>query len=234
MDKTKLIKKMFMSGMEKMMLLTKSAYKKYTHFLSLTIFLFLTLWFAYLKKTIVPKHIMYSYIDSKIPFIEEFVLAYYFWFAYMAIGFLYLGFSSKKDFYRLELFLSLGMTISFIIFIIYPNSQFPRPIVPGRDVFSWLVNFIYNHDGTNNVFPSIHVCNSIGVHIALVNCYKLRDKFLIKSLSFIVTLLICASTVFIKQHSIIDFVGGVILATIIYICIYQTPKLFISSPKIDN
>lgn len=33
-----------------MMLLAKSTYKKYNHFLSLTIFIFLTLWFAYLKK----------------------------------------------------------------------------------------------------------------------------------------------------------------------------------------
>lgn len=216
------------------MLLIKNTYKKYKHFLSLTIFLFLTLWFAYLKKTIIPEHIMYFYLDSQIPFLKEFVVAYYFWFAYMAIGFLYLGFVSKRDFYRMELFLSLGMTISFIIFILYPNAQFPRPSVPGNDVFSWLVNFIYDHDGTNNVFPSIHVCNAIGVHISLINCYELKDKTLLKSLSFVVALSICASTVFIKQHSIIDVVGGVILATIIYIFIYQTPKLFASSPKIDN
>ncbi|ADK15613.1 MULTISPECIES: phosphatase PAP2 family protein [Clostridium] len=217
-----------------MMLLAKSTYKKYNHFLSLTIFIFLTLWFAYLKKTIVSQHIMYSYLDSKIPFVKEFVLAYYFWFAYMSIGFVYLGFVSKIDFYKMELFLSLSMTISFIIFILYPNSQFPRPSVSGKDIFSRLVNFIYDHDGTNNVFPSIHVCNSIGVHIGLINCYKLKDKTLIKNLSLIATLLICASTVFIKQHSIIDIVGGVILAAIIYICIYQIPKLFMSSLKIGN
>lgn len=216
------------------MLLAKNTYKKYKHFLSLTIFIFLTLWFSYLKETIVPKHIMYSYLDSKIPFIKEFVLAYYFWFAYMAIGLLYLGLLSKIDFYRMELFLSLGMVISFVIFILYPNSQFSRPSVTGKDIFSWLVNFIYNHDGTNNVFPSIHVCNSIGVHIGLINCYKLKDKTLIKNLSFTATLLICASTVFIKQHSIIDIFGGVILAAIIYICIYQIPKLCISLLKIVN
>lgn len=216
------------------MLLTKNIYKKYKHFLSLTIFIFLTLWFAYLKKTIVPKHVMYFYLDSKIPFVKEFVLAYYFWFVYMSIGLLYLGFVSKIDFYRMELFLSLGMVISFIIFIIYPNSQFPRPVVTGNDIFSWLVNFIYSHDGTNNVFPSIHVCNTIGVHIGLINCYKLKDNNLIKNSSFVATLLICSSTVFIKQHSIIDIVGGIILALIIYIGIYQLPKLFISSLRLEN
>lgn len=216
------------------MLITKRNYKECRHFLSLTIFIFLILWFVYLKRTIIPKHIMYSYLDSHIPFVKEFVLAYYFWFVYMSVGLLYLGFTSKMDFYRMELFLSLGMVISFIVFILYPNAQFARPSVLGKDVFSSLVNFIYAHDGTNNVFPSIHVCNALGVHTALINCNKLKDKTLLKSLSFVATLLICASTVFIKQHSIIDVVGGVILATIIYICIYQTPKLFVFLPKVDN
>lgn len=213
---------------------TRSIYEKYKHFLTLFIFLFLTLWFAYLKETIVPKHIMYSHIDSYIPFVKQFVLAYYFWFAYMAIGFLYLGIVSKSDFYKMELFLSLGMIISFIIFIVYPNAQFPRPTVQKYDIFSWLVSFIYNHDGTNNVFPSIHVCNAIGVHAALCNCNKLKDKKLLKVASAISVLLICASTVFIKQHSIIDVAGGAILAAIIYIGIYKTPKLFVLLPKIDK
>ena len=68
------------------------------------------------------------------------------------------------------IFLSLSMSISFIIFIIYPNAQFARPTVPGKDIFSWLVNFMYSHDGTNNVFPSVHVCNDIGVYVTLGNC----------------------------------------------------------------
>ena len=216
------------------MLSVTNLYEKYKHFLTLFIFLFLTLWFAYLKATIVPKHIMYYNMDSDIPFVKQFVLAYYFWFVYMAIGFLYLGIHSKSDFYKMELFLSLGMVISFIIFIVYPNAQFPRPTVQGNDFFSWLVNFIYNHDGTNNVFPSIHVCNAIGVHIALVNCEKLKNRILVKSTSFIMVLLICASTVFIKQHSIIDVGGGIVLAAMIYIGIYQIPRLSIRLQKRVN
>lgn len=207
--------------------MNKDFFKSKKHFLTLTIFLILTLWFAYLKKSIIPVHIMDSYIDTKIPFIKEFVVAYYFWFAYMAIGFVYLGFVSKKHFYKLELFLALGMSISFIIFIVYPNAQFPRPVVKGTDVFSFLVNFIYSHDGTNNVFPSVHVCNAIGVHLALINCQDFKNRKVLKYLSLFGMLSICASTVFIKQHSIIDVLGGTILASIIYTCIYLLPKLIL-------
>lgn len=198
-------------------------YNRNKHFLSLFIFLILTLWFAYLKKTIEPQHIMLSKIDNKIPFIKEFVPAYYFWFVYMALGLIYLGRKSIKDFYKMEIFLSLGMIISFIIFIIYPNEQFPRPDVTGKDIFSFLVNFIYSHDGTNNVFPSIHVCNAIGVHLCLINYDKIKDRA--KLLSFTAMILICASTLFIKQHSIIDVIGGAILSGIIYLIVYKLPKL---------
>lgn len=206
--------------------------KKYKHFAYLVmVFIILILWFLHLKETIVPEHIMYSRLDSLIPFVKEFVIAYYFWFAYMALAFIYLGFVSKKDFYRLELFLALGMSVSYIVFILYPNAQFPRPSVPGTDIFSNLVRFIYSHDGTNNVFPSIHVCNSLGVHLALINCSRLKDKRLFKSLSFAVSMSICASTVLIKQHSIIDVAGGTILAFLIYLFIYQLPKLFADSSE---
>jgi membrane-associated phospholipid phosphatase len=217
------------------MLYAKQNYLKYKHFLYLVIvFLFLILWFVHLKETIVPRHIMNSRLDSLIPFIKEFVIAYYLWFAYMAIAFIYLGLAAKSDFYKLELFLALGMSVSYVVFMIYPNAQFPRPAVPGNDIFSMLVNFIYSHDGTNNVFPSIHVCNSIGVHLALVNCEKLKDKILLRSLSFITALSICASTVFIKQHSIIDVAGGTILAFLVYMFIYKLPKLFTDQEDLDS
>jgi membrane-associated phospholipid phosphatase len=144
----------------------------------------------------------------------------------MALGFLYLGLNSKKDFYKMLIFLSLSMSISFIIFMLYPNAQFARPAVPGKDIFSWLVSFIYNHDGTNNVFPSIHVCNAIGVYVALENCYKLKHNRVFRILSFIIMVSISASTVLIKQHSIIDVAGGIGLAIILYLGIYQAPKLF--------
>lgn len=207
------------------MIYEKLSRRKYSHFLLLFVFVFLILWFEYLKATIVPQHIMYSPIDSHIPFVQQFVVAYFFWFTYMAISLLYLGFNSKIDYYKMIIFLSLSMSISYIIFMIYPNAQFPRPIVTNNDIFSKMVLFLYRIDGTNNVFPSIHVANSIGVHCVLVNSDKLKHNYKVKALSLIVMLSICASTVFIKQHSIIDVGGGIILASILYFCIYKMPKL---------
>lgn len=200
--------------------------KKYKHFTILITFVFLILWFEYLKKTIIPKYIIYCGLDSYIPFIKEFIIAYYAWFIYMAFGLVYLGIVAKNDFYRLFMLLVLNMSVAYILYIIFPNGQFARPIVGGNDIFSNMVKFIYSIDETNNVCPSLHVANAIAVQTALINCDKLKSKYLLKKVSFMVMILISASTVFVKQHSIIDVFAGVILALIIYSCVYKMPKIF--------
>jgi membrane-associated phospholipid phosphatase len=200
--------------------------KAYKHFLACSIFLVLVLWFEYLKKTIVPIYIMWSPMDDKIPFLKGFILPYFAWFPYMAVAFIYLGLISKKDYYRLLAFLALNMSISYIIYMIFPNGQFARPTVVGNDIFANLVRYLYSICETNNVCPSIHVANSIGVHVAIISCSKLKDKHLLKWASFILMLLISASTVFVKQHSILDVFAGVLLSGVIYLVVYQLPKLF--------
>ena len=117
--------------------------------------------------------------------------------------------------------------------MIFPNGQFARPSVPGKDVFSQLVLLIYSHDATNNVCPSIHVANAIGVHLALTNysCFKENHK-IANFVSLVLMILISASTVFVKQHSILDVLAGALLSIIVYLGIYQLPKLLASKKAV--
>lgn len=212
----------------------KTLSKKYGHFYLLIIFVILISWFEYLKKTIVPVHIMYCSFDLSIPFVKEFIVPYFFWFIYMALSFLYFGIVSRKEYYRLLKFISLSMCLGYIIFILYPNGQFARPLVVGDDVFSKMVKFLYLTCETNNVFPSLHVANAVGVHLSVAYSDKLKNKPIIKLVSFILLILICASTVFVKQHSIIDVLGGFVLSFVVYMVIYQAPKLFVRKDYIVN
>lgn len=199
--------------------------RKYSHFGAIIVFGFLILWFSYLKKTIVPEHIMFCRLDSFIPFVKEFILAYYFWFIYMAAALIYLGLKSRGEYYRLLILLTLIMSVSYIIFMLYPNGQFDRPIVNGNDIFSVLVRFIYKSDKTNNVFPSIHAANAIGVFFSLYTSESLKGKKVFQSVSFTAMLFICASTVLVKQHSIIDLAGGAVIAFIIIFAVYRLPSV---------
>lgn len=76
-------------------------------------------------------------------------------------------------------------------------------------------------DKCQNVFPSIHVYNSVGCAIAIYKCNDFKHGTLIKAFAIVTAILITLSTMFIKQHSILDVVSACILAIIMYIFVYR-------------
>ena len=76
-------------------------------------------------------------------------------------------------------------------------------------------------DTSTNVFPSIHVYNSIGAHLAVVHTPLLAENKKVRTGSFILCILIILSTVFIKQHSMFDVITAFIMAAVMYLVVYQ-------------
>lgn len=113
------------------------------------------------------------------------------------------------------------MTISMMICTFYPNGTDLRVEVdPNKNVFCYLVQMIHNSDTPANVFPSIHVYNSLGVHISVMNSERLRNHKWVRRSSFIIMVAICMSTVFLKQHSVVDVTGAMVLAYVMYQFVY--------------
>lgn len=184
--------------------------------------------FTYLEKhfDVVSKtHIIHSPIDDMIPFCEFFVIPYIIWFLYIPTVFIFLFYHSKNEFYRLCAYEFLGMSICLLIYFIYPNGLNLRLVEFPRDnVFTDIVRYIYDSDTPTNVCPSIHVFATISAHICLIKSShmqfgKTRQK--IKVISLIITIMICLSTIFLKQHSIIDLVCGALLSFILYFFIFD-------------
>ena len=200
----------------------KKLLKKYGHAWAMGyIFLYLP-WFFWLEKVVVDDYtILHTALDDLIPFNEYFVIPYLLWFLYVAGAVLYFFFTNKQDYYKLCGFLFVGMTICMIIFMVFPNGTDLRvPVDPEKNLCSRLVAMIHAADTSTNVFPSIHVYNSLGVHAAVLNSEALREKPWVRWGSFILMVSICLSTVFLKQHSVVDVMGAMILAYIMYACVY--------------
>lgn len=197
----------------------------YKHFLLLILWIPILACFFYCEGTVVPKHIMYSPLDDYIPFIKEFVIFYIAWYFYIAYGLIYIGFKSKWDFFKLLIFLFGGMCTSYTIYLVYPNCQNLRPNFTGSDIFSSIIKLLYKIDTPTNVFPSLHVFNAIAIDSALRNNASFREKPLGSKISFLLMLLISLSTVFIKQHSIVDTAAGVLLGLLFYIPLYFLQKM---------
>ena len=196
----------------------KQLFHKYKHaWVFLYAFIYFP-WFYYLEKNVTDEfHIIHTAFDEKIPFIEFFVIPYLLWFGFITFALLYFFFTSRNDFYRMTAFLITGMTVFLIISTIYPNGQILRPTEFSRDnIFIDLVRDLYKGDTPTNIFPSIHAYNSIGVHLAVRNSERLKGNKLAQRGTFVLAVLIILSTMFLKQHSVVDVIGAIILAVPAY------------------
>lgn len=199
----------------------KKLLKKYGHVWAMGYFLLYLPWFFWLESVVDDYTILHTALDDFIPFNEYFIIPYLLWFAYVAWAILYFFFTNKQDYYRLCKFLFVGMTICMIIFMVFPNGTDLRvPVDPEKNLCSRLVAMIHAADTSTNVFPSIHVYNSLGVHAAVLNNRTLREKPWVRWGSLILMVSICLSTVFLKQHSVVDVMGAAILAYVMYAWVY--------------
>ncbi len=182
-------------------------------------------WFYLIEKNIDETHpnlhIMNNSIDAAIPFCKYFIIPYMLWFVYIAVSCFFMGYkATDREFVNFALSLIIGTSICFIICMIYPNGLTLRPDTLSDDIFGKLIGMIYASDTPTNVFPSIHVYTSLAIDIALRKCNYLKDRKAIKLCSLILSTLICLSTVLIKQHSITDVLGAIILMGVMYFALY--------------
>ena len=175
-------------------------------------------WFSRLQENVnKPYHVMHTVLDDLIPFNEYFIVPYLMWFLYVAATIAFFFFKNRDDYYRLCTFLFTGMTISLLVCTLFPNGTDFRPAIdPDKNIFCYLVSRLWSIDPCINVFPSIHVYNSVGVHIAVCHSEELKKHPMIVRASGVLMVLICLATMFLKQHSVIDVVGALLMASVIY------------------
>ena len=183
-------------------------------------------WFIYIERhTFAHYSIIHTAVDDLIPFNELFVIPYYTWFLYVSLTLLFFMFSfDVEDYYKNFFFLASGMTIFLVISTLFPNMHHLRPVAFPRDnVLTTLVGVIYSHDTSANLWPSIHVYNSIGSMIAVHKSRRFGTRG--KLISDFIGVSIILSTMFIKQHSVYDVITAFIMAIIFYIVFYHTSVL---------
>lgn len=198
--------------------------KKYRHLWWQAYWLLYLPWFAYLEQTVTKRfHVIHMAVDDYIPFCEYFVIPYFLWFAYIAIGIGYFALKNKKEYYNLCKILFFGMTVFLVISTIYPNGHYLRPTVFDRDnIFVDMVRFLYAADTSTNLFPSIHVYNSIAIHAVIRRCDDFKENRIVRYTSAILMVSIVLATMFLKQHSVFDVITGILLALATTRFVYRT------------
>lgn len=201
----------------------KKYYERYKHAIPLLVYAVIYCsWFAYLEKTVKrPASLIHMKLDDSIPFCEIFVIPYFLWFAYVSLTVLYLFFRDKQDYIRTCTFLFTGMTVFLIVSTLWPNGHHLRPNVMPRDnIFTAMVARLYRMDTPTNLWPSIHVYNSLGAHFAVIKNPRLCRNKAVHIGSLVLCVSIILSTVFIKQHSVFDVLTAFIMSAVMYILVY--------------
>ena len=159
---------------------------------------------------------MHCFLDDFIPFCEFFVVPYYFWFVYLIGMLVYTFFFDTKSFSKMMKYIIITYTASILIYVIYPNAQNLRPESFERhNVFTEIVGFLYVFDTNTNVCPSIHVLGSMASLFASFECEKFKGAKW-RFAFWVSAVLISISTVFLKQHSVIDVAVAFVLGILAY------------------
>ena len=154
-------------------------------------------------------------IDDRIPFIPSFVIFYVMWYVLLILIPLLILKYNKKVFDKYIVVSILYAILEGIIFILFPTTMNRQPLVV-TDISTWVVDIIYKVDTpVCNLFPSAHCAFSILFIISILVGIEIKKEY--KVLIIISSLLIILSTVFIKQHVVVDVLGALFIVPIYYI-----------------
>jgi membrane-associated phospholipid phosphatase len=101
---------------------------------------------------------------------------------------------------------------AYACFLAYPTAA-PRPAaVVGGGFAAWGLRFLYSADPVYNCFPSLHVAHSF---VSALACYRVHRKLGV--VGAVCASLVALSTLFAKQHYVLDVLAGAALAGVAYV-----------------
>lgn len=179
--------------------------------------------FYYLTETFIPPEActpIHCRLDDLIPFCEGFLIFYASWYLLIVVSLLYFLLYNVDHFRKLQTYIIIVQAIAMVIYILFPSRQDLRPAVfPRENFLTAVMAFIYDFDTSTGVCPSLHVGYSLG--IASVWLKKKGASPIWKSALVVWVILICLSTMFIKQHSALDFFAALPMCLLAELVVYR-------------
>ena len=149
-------------------------------------------------------------IDEYIPFIPAFILPYVICYAHWVLNFILSAHTGEERFSKFAKAVMLSQIICGIIFLLFPTTIVRPDVSLYNGLVGFLLKMIFGLDTPVNLFPSMHCLLSWFSWIAVRNCKNIPLWYQI--FSFVFAIVVCVSTVTVKQHFFIAIIGGVALA----------------------
>jgi len=164
--------------------------------------------------------VSYLPIDDLIPFCEWFAIPYYAWEPYLFLTGFYLFATRPAAFKDYMRFIGWSFFASVMIFALLPNGQNLRPTTFDHNNFCvQILKWTYATDTNTNVCPSLHVVGTLGAMFAMWRIQIPHNRFW-RAAYMALGVVISISTVFVKQHSVLDVLVGIAVAVLFYFIVY--------------
>lgn len=164
-------------------------------------------------------HSVHMWLDDVIPFNEYFVIPYTFWYLLIVFSLGYFALYDIPKFRGLQIYIMVTQFVAMAVYILYPTRQDLRPESFANDnFFTRVIGFMYVFDTNTGVCPSLHCAYSFGIMSTW-----LKDKSahpLWRAFVVFAVIMICLSTMFIKQHSAVDFFAAIPLGILAEVIAY--------------
>lgn len=161
----------------------------------------------FLTENLIPAescHVVWCPLDDIIPFCELFVIPYVGWYLLIIGSLLYFMLYNPESFRKMMQYIIITQIFAVVIYVVFPSRQDLRPeVFPRENLLTKLVGLLYSLDTNTGVCPSLHVAYSLGIASTWM-----REKtagYGTKVFIVLFVILVCLSTMFIKQHSAVDF-----------------------------
>ena len=162
-------------------------------------------------------------LDDMIPIVSVFIIPYVWSYLYWAMGPMAVSLCERRhftDYLAACLVADVAGMLALAFFPTYMDriAEGLYEISENPTFFDKLRQFWYSLDGSAmayNLLPSFHCINSTMCYLGVAGRREIPRWFRIYSL--VTTLLIYASTVYVKQHYFLDIVTGVALAVIAFL-----------------
>jgi membrane-associated phospholipid phosphatase len=159
-------------------------------------------------------------IDRQIPVVPIFVIPYLSFIPILFVVVPVILWRRPEDFKRFGLVVLITQMILNILYLVVP-ATLVRPEISGSDPFTVLLrDLVWKLDEPINTFPSNHVALSVVAILTLGFISGWRKYRLLQ----VWLLLVCASTLFVHQHVVLDVIGGVICGGAVTLLIRQTRR----------
>lgn len=150
-------------------------------------------------------------LDSMVPFVPAFISIYLLAFITWIVGYIVITRENKEICFHYTSAEMIAKLICFIIFLIIPTTM-ARPEITGSGIWHSISKLVYWIDEPVTLFPSIHCLESWMCFRGSLPLKKVGVTY--KVIMFISAILVFLSTIFVKQHVIVDIIGGVLVVEI--------------------